>query len=360
MDNQAEFDIMRIMNAKSSKSQTQKSLKSNDVVDLTILIVNFKTKNVTLKCIDSIYQNPPNGTFEVILLDNASNDGIGIDVQREFPDVRYLEVGSNSGFARANNLGIHNAKGDFILLLNSDTTVGKNLLQEMIDYAQFHPKIGVLGPRHVGKSGKFEPSCGKFPTLRREFIRKIVHYRLRTNETHLRDYLDRKHANRGKVDWVSGSCMLIRKKALFDSGLLDERFFMYFEDIDLCRRIQQVGWQICYYPNQTVTHIGGESVKRNILRVMYENRKSQLYFSQIYYGGLGCAIVRITLIFKYFSNLVRALIGMAGSSIRGRSTKDFYAKALISKKVIFLALKYTQKKRKISRLRLAQNAHSDE
>lgn len=254
------------------------------------------------------------------------------------------------GFAKANNLGIQNSKGDYILLLNSDTRIEGNLLQEMSDYMQFHPEIGVLGPRHVEKNRNFVPSCGKFPNLISELTRKIIHYKLKTDDFKLRDYLDQKFADREHVDWVSGSCLMIRRKVLIDSGLLDERFFMYFEDIDFCRRVQMAGWKICYYPNQTLIHYGGQSAKFNILRVMYENRKSQLYFSRIYFGRTGCFVVKSALFIKYSMTLLAALTSMLRRKTAGQSIKEVYARALISKKVIMLTLRRTNRNRRIAKL----------
>lgn len=338
------------MNIHSKLQDTGVTDLKKSSVELSIIIVHYKTKDFTLDCLKSIFANPPTGAYEIIVLDNGSNDGIREDLTNQFPAVRFMETGSNMGFAKANNLGIQNSRGDYILLLNSDTRVEGGLLQELADYMQFHPEIGVLGPRHIEKNRRFVPSCGKFPSLINELVRKIAHYQLKTDDFKLRDYLDQKFADREHVDWVSGSCLMVRRKALKDSGLLDERFFMYFEDIDFCKRVQRAGWKICYYPNQSLIHYGGQSAKHNILKVMYENRKSQLYFSRIYFGRLGCMVVRIVLFFKYSLSLVTSLAGVAASKIKGKSIKESYAKALISKKVIVLTLRRINRNRKIAKL----------
>ena len=244
----------------SSAIQTlEKSKNTSSRPELSIIIVNYKTKSLTLNCIRSIYQHLPTASFEIIVLDNGSRDNLESFIMQEFPDIKFLEVGWNVGFARANNLGIQNAHGDFILLLNSDTRLMDDTLQSMLDFMQFHPEIGVLGPRHVDRNHSFVPSCGRFPNFRREIIRKIIHYRLSINDYQLRYFLDQKQSDQSIVDWVSGSCLLVRRKSLMDAGLLDERFFMYFEDIDLCKRIQQKGWRIQYYPEKTILHYGGQS-----------------------------------------------------------------------------------------------------
>ena len=239
------------------------------------------------------------------------------------------------------NLGIQNSHGKKILLLNSDAHASNTVLAEMITYMDAHPRAGVVGPRHVDHEGGFQLSCGSFPTFFTEIVRKLVYYRLSIQDYRLRDHLDGKHSASGAVDWVSGSCLLIRREVLAQTGLLDERFFMYFEDVDLCTRARLKGWEVHYFADKSVSHIGGASVKSNLLFALIENRRSQLYFSHKYYGITGETVIRLILIVKYGFNLLKwGVLFLIYRPVgrRGRDLTDPYVMALLAKKVIVTAL----------------------
>jgi GT2 family glycosyltransferase len=320
---------------------------------LSIIIVNFETPDYTIECIRSIIANPSGDEFEIIVIDNGSRDkSLGM-IREAFPEVICIETGTNLGFSKANNLGIHNSHGDFILLLNSDTKITGDILQAMLDYLEFHPEIGILGPRQVDGEGNFTPSCDHFPTFFSEICRKIVHYRLSLNDYRLRDYMDEQHSNRSAVDWVSGSCLMVRRSALLDAGLLDEQFFMYFEDIDFSRRVQKSGWKIEYFPSQTIVHYGGQSARLNILNVMVENRKSQLYFSRKYFGWWGHVMIRLLLLAKYGVNFIRWSSVLLLASAVGKNVRYSYTMVLLAKKVIEVSLQPVPKKPTVPKLQVA-------
>ncbi|HRK61223.1 MAG TPA: glycosyltransferase family 2 protein [Candidatus Omnitrophota bacterium] len=308
-------------------------------ITLTILIVNFKTTKLTLACIQSIYDFQPQCSFEIVLVDNGSNDGIGEKVAEQFPAVRFIETGDNVGFSRANNLGIHNSRGEFVVLLNSDVKLIESVWDAMVEFMRQQPELGVIGCREVDGDGNFQLSCGHFPNFINEIIRKIMHYRLSINDHKIRDYLDEKYSNLGLVDWVSGSCMMIRRKALMDAGLLDEQFFMYFEDIDFCCRVQNKGWGIRYFPAVTICHYGGRSAKHNLLHVLVEYRRSQAYFTRKYYGRFGSVLIRIFLALKYGVNVLPWGLAFLIQKFLSESAVRPYTMLLLSKKVMGIALK---------------------
>lgn len=313
--------------------------KKKNRCDLSIIIVNFKTAELTLACLRSLYEYAPECVFEVILVDNGSQDDIQQRVESEFPKVRFIETGDNVGFSRANNLGIHNSQGDFIVLLNSDVKLIEPVWDVLLETMRQQPDLGVLGCREVDAKGRYQLSCGHFPNFINEIIRKIMHYRLSINDHRVRDYLDEKYSALGSVDWVSGSCMMMRRKSLADTGLLDENFFMYFEDIDLCRRIQSKGWKIRYTPAVTICHYGGQSAQHNLLRVLVEYRRSQAYFTRRYYGLAGALLIRLFLILKYsFGALPWGLIFIF-KKILGADASRAYTMLLLSKKVIGIAIR---------------------
>ncbi len=303
---------------------------------LSIIVVNFETPDYTLECVRSIYKNRPHCAFEVIVIDNGSKDGSFESLRAQLPQVLCIETGANLGFSQANNLGINNARGNFILLLNSDTKILDNSLDKMLEYLIANPHVGVLGPRQLQGNGKLQLSWGSFPTLISEAFRKLLHYRLSINDLKIRDYLEEKYAGSTDVDWVSGSCLMARKQAFADAGLLDGRFFMYFEDIDLCRRMKDRDWRIHYNSDITIVHYGGVSAKRNLLRVLVEYRRSQIYFTKKYYGLQGVLGLKFLLFVKYFFYFINSSLLVLSGWVFRRETKESFTKLVLSKKTIEL------------------------
>lgn len=303
---------------------------------LSIVVVNFETPDYTLECVRSIYKNKPHCAFEVIVIDNGSKDNSFERFREELPQVLCIESGANLGFSQANNLGINNARGNFILLLNSDTKILDNSLDKMLEHLMSNPHVGAMGPRQLHGNGKLQLSWGTFPTLISEAFRKLLHYRLSINDLKIRDYLEEKYAGSTDVDWVSGSCLMARKNALQDAGLLDGRFFMYFEDIDLCRRMKDAGWRIHYNSDITILHYGGVSAKKNLLRVLVEYRRSQIYFTKKYYGFQGVFGLKVLLFVKYTLYFLNSSLIYLSALIFRRENKENFAKLLLSKKTIEL------------------------
>ena len=305
---------------------------------LSIIIVHFKTRELTLQCLGSIQEFSPRAPYEVILIDNGSQDGIAEAVAEQFPEVRLIETGRNDGFSQANNLGIVNARGRYLLLLNSDTKILEPVFDRLIQYMEARPEVGCLGPQHVGGDGRHQVSYGKFPDLFTEILRKIVDYRIALNDLNIRGHLRELCSFEQEVDWLSGSCLLLRREALRQAGLLDETFFMYFEDTDLCKRIRDRGWKIIFCPMAKIIHYSGQSVKGNILAGLVSYRQSQIYFARKHYGRRGDYIVRIVLFMKFVTIAVRAALEFAYKKLRGRDTEPAYIKMLLSKKVFGMIL----------------------
>lgn len=305
---------------------------------LSVVIVNFETPDYTLQAIRSIRDNPPPCAYEIIVIDNGSRDSSLDAVRDGDAEAICIETGGNLGFARANNLGINNARGEFVLLLNSDAKIVNGSLGRMLEYIQNRPDVGAMGPRQVDGDGKLQLSWGQFPTLISEAFRKLIHRRLSMNDLSIRDYIEERYAGSNEVDWVSGSCLMARKKALTDAGLLDEFFFMYFEDIDLCRRVKESGWKIHYSSDITIVHFGGVSAKKNILRVLVEYRRSQIYFTRKYYGILGVLILKSLLLFKYGSNFLQWGLAYFAGRVFRQDVETSFAKLLLTKKTIELVI----------------------
>ncbi|MFZ5802070.1 MAG: glycosyltransferase family 2 protein [Candidatus Omnitrophota bacterium] len=299
---------------------------------LSIIIVNYNTPQLTYECIESIYRFPPSCPFEVLVMDNGSDENLQERLNGDFANLRFIEMGANTGFAKANNLAVYNARGRYLVFLNSDTLLGEDCFSPMIEYLETHPKVGAIGPRQMDGRKNFQLSCGKFPTFFSELVRRLWHYRLSLNDQWIRDFLDQRHATLCEVDWISGSCMMTRRETLEATGLFDERFFMYFEDIDLCRRIWEAGYEVHFYHQVSLLHYGGKSAQLNLLRVLIEYRKSQIYFARKYYGRTGEWTIRLMLLGKYLVHFVQWFPVFVMAKMARRDTEAAYTHSLLAKK----------------------------
>lgn len=310
---------------------------SDSSILLSIIIVHYNTPDITRDCLKSIEKFLPPFPVEVIVVDNASSQAVEDHVLNLFPFVKYIRTGSNLGFSKANNLGIQNSHGEFIFLLNSDTKIIEPIFQQIVDYFHTHEKVGVIGPRLVDGKGQFQLSCGFFPTFLSEVIRKIWHLRLSVNDYPLRSDLDEKFSSMTQIDWVTGAALGVRRSSLKKVGLLDERFFMYFEDIDFCQRIEAAGWEIHFLSDIKLIHYVGQSAKKNLMKVQTEYRRSQLYFTKKHYGWSGRCFMGLMLFVKYLIPFIISLMQFFISRFRKKDIRTSYSRALLLKKVIFIS-----------------------
>ncbi len=231
---------------------------------LSVIIPSFNTRDLTLRCVESVLTHARQIGLQVLVIDNASRDGSADAISERFPEVVVHRNATNVGFARAINQGLQVTGGDFALLLNSDAYVTDNALERMTGYMREHPRIGALGCRVVNPDGSHQPTAGRVPTLLLEisdqFLAPLTFLprRLRRNCVLPRDF--RRPAD---VDWVAGSCLLLRREALDAVGPLDEQFVLGEEDIDLGIRLRNAGWHVVYYPGAEVVHVGGQSRRLN-------------------------------------------------------------------------------------------------
>ncbi|MEK6591043.1 MAG: glycosyltransferase family 2 protein [Nitrospinota bacterium] len=273
-------------------------------IDISIIIVSYNAKEYLRNCLYFIYSNRHIVNFETIVVDNNSIDKSPEMVKREFPQVRLIENKENIGFARANNIALRESQGRYILLLNNDTILLPDSLDIMTIIMENSPTTGVLGCQLMNTDESLQESFNRIPDIFTEFIRKsIYNQNIGTSKNIFGKYLYRKYQMEQDVDWVTGSCMMIRRNALVDIGLLDEKFFMYFEDVDLCCRIREKGWKIKYTPSAKVIHVGGRSVLSNAPKANLEYRLSQLYFYKKYHGMVHLQILKMYLLAKLVYNI---------------------------------------------------------
>ena len=219
-------------------------------MELSIVIVSFNARGDLGRCLQALHDAPPARSHEIVVVDNASADG-SAGAARRWPDVRVIETGGNMGFARGNNIGIRASTGTNLLLLNSDTAVPAGAIDRMIDELDRRADVAVVGPRLVDTAGRAELSfgamVGPFAELRQKRLARGDVESLTRQE--------------GFPDWVSGACLLVRRADADAVGLLDERYFMYLEDVDFCAAIRARGRRVLFTPAVQVVHLRGQSAR---------------------------------------------------------------------------------------------------
>ena len=232
--------------------------------DVSIVIVSFNTRNVLRQCLLAVLREVGPLDVQVIVVDNASTDGSPDMVEQEFASVVLIRSEVNLGFGRANNLGFESAQGRYILLLNSDAFLTQDSLKCSVEHMDANPHVGLGGGRLIGRDGSWQPSARMFPTVLDNLI-VLSGLATRFPQSRVLGRLDRTWANQGEaaeVDWVPGAYSIIRAEALAAAGPFDPRFFLYYEEVDLCKRIKRKGYSIWYWPDIAVVHIGGESSRQ--------------------------------------------------------------------------------------------------
>jgi len=231
--------------------------------DVSIVIVSFNTRDLLRECLQSLEKECAGVTKEVFVVDNISRDQSADMVEREFPDVHLIRSDRNLGFAAANNRAFPCCKGRFVVLLNSDAFLKEQAIQRAIAYMDADPKLGLGGARLTGRDGSWQPSARMFPSLLNDFL-TLSGLAGKYPRSRFFGRFDRTWASQNEpadVDWVPGAFSIIRRDVLESVGYFDENFFLYYEEVDLCRRIKYAGFRIRYWPDVEVIHLGGESSK---------------------------------------------------------------------------------------------------
>lgn len=282
-------------------------------MNLSVVIVNYRTFELTRDTVNSIFEYSYPFDLEVIVVDNASGDDSLSRLKDYFKDkVRFIESGENRGFAAGNNLALREVSSDYVLLLNSDTVVWQDTLENIYSYMEAHPDVGACGCRVRLENGELDKACKRtFPNVKNSFFR-LFHIPTKSkddnyNLTNLPD--DGVY----EIDCLTGAFMFMRKDALDDAGLLDETFFMYGEDIDLCYRIKKSGWKIVYYGKSSITHLKGASSKKQKNKLIYEFYRAMYVYYKKHHANESSFIVNIVVyigivvlcILKLFLNLFK-------------------------------------------------------
>ena len=229
-------------------------------IELTVLIVNYNTADLLGNCIGKLRESVKNISHEIIIIDNASTDESVMLLKRDFSDCELIFNDKNVGFGRANNQCVPFIKGRYVLLLNTDAFVSEETINKTIQYMDDNERCGILGVKLLGRDGELQPSCRYFPTpfnifLQRTGLKKFF------KEIQLVDDMAWGHDVAKQCDWVPGCYYLIRREVVDTIGLFDPRYFLYYEEVDHCFATKKAGWEVHYFSDTSVIHIGGESAK---------------------------------------------------------------------------------------------------
>jgi GT2 family glycosyltransferase len=249
------------------------------MIELSIIVVSFNARDDLARCLASLHDAPPARAHEIIVVDNASSDG-SAHAARQWPDVRVIEAGANLGFARANNLGIRASSGTNLLLLNSDTVVPAGAVDALFVELERDPRVAVVGPRLVDEDGRVELSFGSMIGPLNEVRQKLLVRGHAKGIGWISSRVERMTSLPRFPDWVTGACLLVRRSEAEGVGLLDERYFMYAEDVDFCAAIRQRGGRIRFTPAITVVHRRGRSAVTAPEATARSYRDSQVAFYQ--------------------------------------------------------------------------------
>ena len=274
-------------------------------MDISIIIVNWNTRELLRDCIRSVYEQTVDVNFEVIVVDNASSDGSVGMLRSDFPQVYLIENKENRGFAAANNQAIAVSRGRYILLLNSDTVVLDRAIEKTISFADKNPQAGAIGCQVLNSDRTIQKTCFMFPSVLNMFLSSSYLYKLfpknRFFGRERMTWWDRNNVR--EVDVITGCYMLIRREAIQQIGLMDEKFFMYGEETDLCYRLKKKGWKSLFVPTPQIIHYGGQSSKNIRSDMLVQLRVSILYFMKKHYTWLTYRIACFLVVVFFLTRL---------------------------------------------------------
>ncbi|MBZ0286394.1 MAG: glycosyltransferase family 2 protein [Anaerolineae bacterium] len=278
------------------------------MLDLSIIIVNWNTRDLTAKCIADVQTTVKQIAYEIIVVDNHSSDGSQDMLRTQFPDVKLIANPDNVGFARANNQGMKISEGRYILLLNSDAFVKADTIDRMVAFMDEHPEAGMAGCKLLYEDGRLQASCATFPTLATEFYIALGLDKLFPKSKIFGKYLmtDWDYSTMREVDVIMGAFMLARKNVIDTVGMMDESFFMYSEEVDWCYRFKVAGWKILFTPEVECVHIWGGSSRAVKVETLIRLYRARVQFFRKHYGRLAAFLYKLILT---FNSLVRIVPG---------------------------------------------------
>ena len=295
------------------------------VPDVSVVIASWNAKRHLLDCLRSIEADDGSVSIETIVVDNASSDGSPEAVQEEFSRATLIRNPVNLGFARANNIGIERASGRYVCLMNSDVLVRPGTLGLLVEFMDSRPAVGLAGPRVLNPDGSLQPSCRTFPGFANSLSRAFAVHRLLPRSPRFGGEMMTywRHDAERSVDAVSGCFCLARREALRDVGPLDERFFLYSEDVDWCMRVHEAGWDVRFCPEAEAVHVRAASSSAAPEQFAVELQRARLQLYRKHYSRPAVAYL-MALAFTY--HVVRVAARLFLYVIRPSRRRSLHAK----------------------------------
>lgn len=251
---------------------------------LSIVIVTYNSARHIDACLRSLVECPSHVDREILVVDNASSDGTAAGIRARWSGVRVIDAGANLGFARANNVGIQQSFGTLILLLNPDTVVPVGAIDTLVASLDARPDVAIVGPRLVDADGRAELSFGRMMSPSAELRQKLL-VRAGNRAGPVGMYVESMTRREREVDWVSGACLMVRRADAEAVGLMDERYFMYAEDVDFCAAVRARGRRVLFTPATEVVHLRGQSRATASAATEQAYRRSQIAFYEKHHPG---------------------------------------------------------------------------
>lgn len=278
--------------------------------ELSIVVLSWNTCDLLRECLRSVCGRDHGLELEVIVVDNASEDDSADMVAAEFPAVRLLRNDRNEGYARGNNIGVKVATADLVLLLNSDTEIRGDALRQLVEFLRTHPEHGAVAPRLVSLDGTVQRSCMRFPGLKVAFLYDSLLDRMLGKTRTIRRYFmeDFDHLGSRDVDQPPGAAFLVRREVIDRVGLLDEDLFLFFNDVDYCRRIQRAGYRIHYLAEAEILHHIGRSTSK-FKDFVSEWQVNRVRYYRKHHGFVGVLVVKLALLLRGGEELAKIYCG---------------------------------------------------
>jgi len=308
------------------------------MIKLSICIVNYNTKDLTYECIKSIFQNLRDMDFEIIVVDNASKDNSVDFLKQKFSNIKFISNSVNLGFGKANNQAVKIAEGEYILFLNSDTYCMNDIIKKMVNTAEINNDIGIVGIRLLNPDLTIQRSSYTFPSTKTVFFHILNFKRLlplikillnklpflsHILDKELRSYIFYDNIKSPiEVEVVPGACMLVRKEIFESIGGFDEKFFLYFEDIDLCKRIKENNYKIILIPETGIVHYGGASFRVSFFDFSPERYKGIIYYFAKHHSLIDNIVIRLLFIVIIPLKLIGILLKTKDNIIKEKYIKS--------------------------------------
>jgi len=292
------------------------------MIDLSIVILNWNVCDLLERCLASLQSD--RYALEIIVVDNASRDDSVAMVHTKYPQVTLIANVENRGFTGGNNQGIEASHGRYVMVLNPDTEVLGDTLDQLMAYLDDHPEVGALGPQLLNPDRSIQPSRRRFPTLVTAFFESTWLQGIAPKRILTHYYMDDvSTATIHEVDWLNGACTVFRRETLDRVGLYDaQNFFMYSEELDLCRRVKEAGWKIMYLPEAQVVHYVGKSSDQAVAARHIHFQTSKVHYFCKWHGSFQANVLRLFLLGSYLWQIgLEGMKGLLGSKRNLRSQR---------------------------------------